>query len=142
MCERQQNKPLPTFKLSRSTPPVGVTSDRVPSLVLIDVDAFDISLCVNVIGAAGQSLEEAPSIPPSVYPGSVVITNPPHYPITVTLYAAQVTSNLPPEPARKNKKLLIKVGIMIMSDKKEGIGQRGYFQSSETQVASISEYEG
>lgn len=89
-----------------SIPPVSVAGDRVPPLVLIDVDALDISLCVNVIGAAGQSLEEASTIAPSVDPGSVIVTNPPHYPNAVTLHGTQVTSNLPPEPAQK--KLLIK----------------------------------
>lgn len=69
-----------------STLPVGVAGDRVPPLVLIDVDTLDIHLCVNVICAAGQSLDEASSVAPGVDPGSVVVANPPHYANTVTLH--------------------------------------------------------
>lgn len=69
-----------------NTPPVGVASDRVPSLVLIDVDTLDIRLSINVVCTAGQSLEEASSIAPSVDPGCAVIANPPHYANTVTLH--------------------------------------------------------
>lgn len=66
--------------------PVGVASDRVPSLVLIDVNALDVSLGVNIICAAGQALEEASSIASGVDPGSVVIADAPHYPQTVALH--------------------------------------------------------
>lgn len=81
--------------------PVGVTGDRVPPLVLIDVDTLDISLCVNVICAAGQSLEETSSIAPRVDPGSVVIANAPNYPNTVALNNAEVASDLTPEPEQR-----------------------------------------
>lgn len=69
-----------------NTPPVGVAGDRIPSLVLIDVDTFNIRLSINVVCTAGQSLEEASSIAPGVDPGSVVVANPPHYANTVTLH--------------------------------------------------------
>lgn len=84
--------------------PARVASDRVPPLVLVDVHTLDICLCANVICAAGQSLEEAPSIAPSVDPGSVVIANPPYDAYAVTLYYTQVTSNLTPEPAERQEK--------------------------------------
>lgn len=34
--------------------PICVTSDRVPALILIYIHALHVSLCVNVIGAAGK----------------------------------------------------------------------------------------
>lgn len=70
------------------TLPVGVARDGVPPLVLVDVDTLDIWLCVNVICAAGQSLEEASTIAPCVDPGSVVVADPPYYANTVTLHHA------------------------------------------------------
>lgn len=79
--------------------PAGVTGNRVPPLVLIDVNILDISLCVNIIRAAAESLEKAPSITSSVNPGGVVIPNPPHYPQAVTFHQPQVSSHLSPEPA-------------------------------------------
>lgn len=95
---------IPSWKQTSS--PVGVASDRVPSLVLIDVDALHICLCINVICAAGQSLEKASSIASSVNPGCMVIADPPHYAKTVTLHHAQVTTNLPPKPQQTSKRYL------------------------------------
>lgn len=95
---------LPSWKQTSS--PVSVASDRVPSLILIDVDALHICLCVNIICAAGQSLEEASSIAPSVNPGCVVIADPPHYAQTVTLHHSQMTTNLPPKPEQMGKRYL------------------------------------
>lgn len=66
--------------------PVGVASDGVPPLVLINVDTLNICLRVDVVCTAGESLEEASSIAPSVDPGSVVVTDPPHDANTVTLH--------------------------------------------------------
>lgn len=91
---------------NETSSPIGVASDRVPSLVLIDVDALHICLCVNVICAAGQSLEESSSIAPSVNPGRVVIPEAPHDAKTVTLHHTQVTTNLPPKPEERSKRYL------------------------------------
>lgn len=88
--------------------PIGVARNRVPPLVLIDVNTLNVSLCVNVIRAAGQALEKAPSIASSVKPGSVVVADAPHYPQAVTLHQTQVASNLPPEPAQINQRLMAK----------------------------------
>lgn len=65
--------------------PVGVASEGVPPLVLINIDTLNICLGVDVICTAGKSMEEASSIAPSVDPGCVVITDPPHDANTVTL---------------------------------------------------------
>lgn len=96
---------LPSWNQTSS--PIGVASDRVPPLVLIDVDALHICLCVNVICAAGQSLEEASSIAPSVNPGCVVIADAPHDAKTVTLHHTQVTTHLPPKPEQMRKRYLL-----------------------------------
>lgn len=92
---------------NQTSSPIGVASDRVPPLVLIDVDALHICLRVNVICAAGQSLEEASSIAPSVNPGCVVVANAPHNAKTVTLHHTQVTPNLPPKPENRRKRYLL-----------------------------------
>lgn len=80
--------------------PVGVAGHRVPPLVLIDVDALDVCLCVNVVRAAGQSLEEASSVASRVDPGCVVVTDAPHDPHTVALDSPQVAADLTPEPEK------------------------------------------
>lgn len=97
---------FPYVKFQAGNKPAGVAGDRVPSLVLIDVDALHICLRVNIICAAGQSLEEASSVAPSVNPGCVVIADPPHYAQTVTLHHAQMTTNLPPKPEQMGKRYL------------------------------------
>lgn len=83
--------------------PVGVAGDRVPPLVLVDVNALHIRLGVNVVCAAGQSLEEAASVAARVDPGGVVVADPPHHPDAVTLHHAEVTPDLPPEPEEQRK---------------------------------------
>lgn len=81
--------------------PVGVAGHRVPPLVLVDVDTLHVCLRVNVVRAAGQSLEEASSVAPRVDPGSVVVADAPHDPHAVALDSAQVTPDLTPEPEQR-----------------------------------------
>lgn len=83
--------------------PAGVSSDWVPPLVLVDIDVLDVSLGVNVVGAAGQTLEETSSIASGVDPGCVVVADSPHDSGVVTLHQSEVTSNLSPVPERQVK---------------------------------------
>lgn len=89
--------------LHSCTVPVGVASNGVPPLILINVNALNVRLGVNIICAACQSLEEPSSVAPGVDPGCVVKADPPHYPNTVTLHYMQMASNLPPEPAERKE---------------------------------------
>ncbi|TNN49717.1 hypothetical protein EYF80_040066 [Liparis tanakae] len=86
--------------------PVGVAGHRVPPLVLVDVDALDVHLCVEVIRAAGQALGEAPPVAPGVDPGGVVVADAPHDADAVALHHAQVASDLPPEPAHGDTRFI------------------------------------
>lgn len=99
----EMSSKLYIFQYRAAPVPAGVASHGVPPLVLVDVHTLHICLSVNVICAAGQSLEETSPVAPSVNPGSVVIANPPHYANTVTLHHTKVTSDLPPEPERRRK---------------------------------------
>lgn len=96
LLERQIVQP----KYCSDQSPVGVAGHRVPPLILIDVDTLDVCLCVNVVRAAGQSLEEASSVAPRVDPGCMVVADAPHDPDTVALDSPQVTSDLTPEPEK------------------------------------------
>lgn len=93
--------------------PAGVAANGVPPLVLVDINTLDISLCVDVVCAAGQTLEEASPVATSVDPGSVVIPDPPHYPGAVTLHHPQVSSHLPPEPGRENRRSWLSVRLWL-----------------------------
>lgn len=58
---------------------------------------------------------------PTVDPGGAVPPDAPHQPQTVRLYTAQVTRDLPPEPAARIQRKHPALAALSLADKKEEV---------------------